>query len=120
MELHLGGGGGGGSRSTKLLGEYCRLNCGCGLSSVKRGLSDRELPAPLSNAGLPRCRLNSLSKLGFLINLLLSLPSPFRDSPCACFKNSIAASKRQPANLRVRNAISSEYPMADSCTNNCR
>lgn len=81
MELHRGGGGGGGSRSTKLLGEYWRLNCGCVPSSVRRGLSDRELPAPLSNAGLPRCRFNSLSRLGFLISLVLSLPRPFRDSP---------------------------------------
>lgn len=67
--LQRGGGGGGGSPNS--LGEYCRLTCGCDTNSDMRGLSERELPAPLSKAGLPRWRFSSRSKLGFRINLLL-------------------------------------------------
>lgn len=86
VELHRGGGGGGGSE--KLLGEYCRLRGAC-------GESDRELPAPESSAGLPRCKHSSRSRLGFLMSLLPRLGScvafgrPLGGSPC--FASSSAA-----------------------------
>lgn len=110
--VFLGGGGGGGSLK---LGEY-RLTCNkkyvyailskkaCATLtvewiSVRRGLSDRELPAPLSNAGLLRGNASSRSMLGFRISLekLLGLaPPPVPSS--GCFRKSRAMSSRPLAN----------------------
>lgn len=77
VDEHLGGGIGGASLKFDGHGdgEYCPVlallltSCWC-----ECGLSDLELPAPESSAGLPRiwCDCNSRSILGFLITLLPS------------------------------------------------
>lgn len=80
-----GGGGGGGSLK---LGEY-RLTDEW--ISVSRGLSDRELPAPLSRAGLTRGRPNSRSMLGLRISFVKDL---LFVSLCCFMRKSRAPSKR--------------------------
>lgn len=98
-------------------------------SASCRGLSERELPAPLSSAGLPRWRFSSRSRLGFLINLVFNTDIPWLETlgmplvsevRCCLARKSRAASNLPLASFSARRAESSEYPIAMSWTSACR